>query len=204
MTSARRFRRHRDAHNPESVRHVPGTVAALRRSSASHVGATHLSRTVAAFLQSPNGPDMSLFRRSSPRTRPADHTTVDSSEADPPVKEVTLLIENADGKRALIERAARALPEDEVLVEVRDLVGERRSFGTVPQSPNARIVAREAPVVLRGGLTSLVAYYRVPANELQAREEHFEAGNFSHAYDVSLRVVSRGRAAPTPKTAVVA
>ena len=147
---------------------------------------------------------MSLFRRSSARTRPTDQTPVDAPEADPPVKEVTLLIENADGKRALIERAARALPEGEVLVEVRDLVGERRSFATVPQSPNARLVAREAPVVLRGGLTSLVGYYRVPANELQAREEHYEAGAFSHAYDVSLRVISRGSAPSVTKTQVVA
>lgn len=141
---------------------------------------------------------MSLFRRSSPSAFRA--TPAPAASADPPVREVTLLIETPEGREALLARAADALPAGEVLVQVKDLVGERRSFRTVPDSERAVLVAREAPVILRGGLTSLVSYYRVPADDARAREEHFENGEFSHAYDVDLSVVSRGRASATPRS----
>lgn len=134
---------------------------------------------------------MSLFRRSSP---PARIEPAPTRSADPPIQEVTLVVQGDRARAALIERAESSLPKDEVLVQVKDLVGQRRSFQTMPIDARARLVAREPPVVLRGGLTSLVAYYRVPADALQAREEHFENGKFSHAYDVTLRVVGRGRA----------
>lgn len=126
---------------------------------------------------------MSLFRRSAPPAR---------ATPPAPVRELTLLIESDAGRVGLFARAEKCLPDGEVLVQVRDLVGERRSFRTVPLHADARLVAREPPVVLRGGLTSLVSYYRVPLERLQAREEHFEGGRFSHAYDVTLRIVGRG------------
>lgn len=143
---------------------------------------------------------MSLFRRSTPpaRIEPAPP----SASSDPPVKEVTLVLENERGRVGLFAQAERALGENEVLVQVKDLLGTRRSFRTVPLDPRARLVARELPVVLRGGLTAVASYYRVPADGLAAREEHYEGGEFSHAYDVTLRIVSRGRA--TEKTPVPA
>ena len=125
---------------------------------------------------------------------------------DPPappgqVVEPTLVVENDRGRVALFARAERSLPPGEVLVQVKDLGGERRAFRTVPLDPRARLVAEEPALVLRGGLTSLVRYYRVPSDGLAAREEHYEHGALSHSYDVTLRVVGRGR---VPDKAVVA
>lgn len=100
----------------------------------------------------------------------------------------TLLVCNDQGRLNLLARAERSMPKDEVIVHVRDLVGRRRSFRTTPVSPRAELVATEPPAVLRGGLTALVSYYRLPANELGAVEHHYEDGVLSHRYDVKLRV----------------
>lgn len=110
----------------------------------------------------------------------------------------TLLITNDKGRVHLLARAEKNLPTGEVVVQVKDLVGRRRSFRTVPASPRAELVATEPPLVLRGGLTSLVSYYRVPADELAGIEEHFEDGVFSHRYEVQLRVACRGRSQRVP------
>ncbi|HVM45341.1 MAG TPA: hypothetical protein VM582_05345 [Candidatus Thermoplasmatota archaeon] len=110
----------------------------------------------------------------------------------------TLLITNDKGRVNLLARAERSLPPGEVIVQVKDLVGRRRAFRTTPASPKAELVAQEAPLVLRGGLTSLVSYYRVPANELAASEEHYEDGVLSHTYQVQLRVACRGRSQRVP------
>lgn len=106
----------------------------------------------------------------------------------------TLIVCNDQGRVNLLARAERTLPAGEVIVQVKDLVGRRRSFRTTPTSPRAELIATEPPLVLRGGLTSLVSYYRVPANELGAIERHYEEGAFSHSYDVKLRVACQGRA----------
>jgi len=108
------------------------------------------------------------------------------------VTHATLLITNDRGRVNLLARAERCLPKGEVIVQVKDLVGRRRSFRTTPTSPQAELVAQEPPLVLRGGLTSLVSYYRVPADELTATEEHYENGVLSHTYTVTLRVACRG------------
>lgn len=105
----------------------------------------------------------------------------------------TLLITNDKGRVNLLARAERSLPAGWVLVQVKDLVGRRRAFRTSPTSEQAELVASEPPFVLRGGLTSLVSYYRVPADELGAIEEHFEDGALSHSYEITLRVACRGR-----------
>lgn len=104
----------------------------------------------------------------------------------------TLLITNDKGRVNLLARAERFLPAGEVIVQVKDIVGRRRSFRTVPKSARAQLVASEPALVLRGGLTSLVSYYRVPADELEAVEEHAENGTVTHTYDVKLRVACRG------------
>lgn len=110
----------------------------------------------------------------------------------------TLLITNDRGRVNLLARAERSLPKGDVIVQVKDLVGLRRAFRTTPTSPMAELVAQEPPLVLRGGLTSLVSYYRVPADELTAIEEHFENGALSHSYDVTLRVACRGERVRLP------
>lgn len=106
----------------------------------------------------------------------------------------TLLIVNDKGRVNLLARAERSLPAGDVIVQVKDLVGRRRAFRTRPVSPRAELVASEPPLLLRGGLTSLVSYYRVPADELDAIEDHFENDDLSHSYSIKLRVACRGRA----------
>lgn len=110
----------------------------------------------------------------------------------------TLLITNDRGRVHLLARAERSLPQGEVIVQVKDLIGQRRAFRTVPTSPRAELVAQEAPLVLRGGLTSIVSYYRVPADELAGTEEHYEQGVLSHKYDVKLRIACRGERVQLP------
>ena len=112
--------------------------------------------------------------------------------------QTTLLITNDRGRVALLARAERSLPKGDVIVQVKDLVGQRRAFRTVPASPLAELVAQEPPLVLRGGLTSIVSYYRVPADELAATEEHYERGVLSHKYEIKLRVACRGERVPLP------
>lgn len=138
---------------------------------------------------------MRLFRR--PGLAPSEGDA--PPEQPPPVHELSLVIESDRGRAALFAQAERALPAGEVLVQARDLIGEHRSFTTLPLDPRATLVAKESPVVLRGGLTSIVRYYRVPADSMRAREEHYEDGRFSHAYEVTMRVVGRGRATPKPR-----
>lgn len=108
----------------------------------------------------------------------------------------TLVICSDKGRVNLFARAQRCLSADEVVVQVKDLVGQRRAFRTTPRSERAELIATEPPIVLRGGLTSLISYYRVPAGELDGIEEHFAGGAWSHSYDVKLRVACRGSAAP--------
>lgn len=132
---------------------------------------------------------MSLFGRSSSRAQ--------GPATAPECPEVTLVIERDVGRVHLFAWAEKHLPEGLVLAQVKDLSGERRAFRTTPTDPRAKLVAREVPVVLRGGLTSLVSYYVVPADALDAREEHLEHGAVTHHYDVKLRVVGRGAALET-------
>lgn len=128
-----------------------------------------------------------------PRT-PATETL---SPARPPARlSATLLIESEEGRLALLTRAEKSLRPGEVLVQVKDLVGRRRAFETRPSHPQAELVAREPARILRGGLTQLVSYWRVPEDGLDAVESHFENGEFSHSYDVKLRVAARAARSP--------
>lgn len=108
----------------------------------------------------------------------------------------TLLICGDQARANLLARAEKSLSAGEVIVQVKDLVGRRRACRTTPTSSKAELVATEPALVLRGGLTVLMSYYRVPADELGAREEHYESERLSHAYDVKLRIACRGRATP--------
>lgn len=110
--------------------------------------------------------------------------------------ETTLLVCSDKGRVGLLARAEKCLPADEVIVQVKDLVGRRRAFRTRLTSPRAKLVATEPALVMRGGLTALVSYYRVPATELDAVESHYENGNLTHSYEIKLRVACRGSAKP--------
>lgn len=103
-----------------------------------------------------------------------------------------VVIENEKGRNALLARAEASLPEGECLVKVVDVIGLRRSVRTTPKDERAVLVAREVPVVLRGGLTSLVSYYRVPADALDATETHYLGEAVSHTYEVLLNVARVG------------
>lgn len=117
----------------------------------------------------------------------------------PPVPPPTLLITNDRGRAHLLARAERSLPPDEVIVQVKDIVGRRRSFRTLPSSPRAQLVASEPALVLRGGITALVSYYRVPADELDGIEEHGENGKVTHTYPIRLRIACRGAREARPQ-----
>lgn len=106
----------------------------------------------------------------------------------------TLLICSDQGRANLLARAERSLPVGEVIVQVKDLIGRRRAFRTLPVSPRAELVASEPALVLRGGLTLLISYYRVPADELAAVESHAECDVHTHDYQVQLRVACHGQA----------
>lgn len=108
----------------------------------------------------------------------------------------TVLVCNNAGRLHFLARASRSLPAGEVLVQIRDLVGHKRTFRTRPLSTRAVLVASEAPLVLRGSLTALISYYRVPAAELGAVEIHTERGRPARSESARLRVVCRGRAEP--------
>lgn len=104
-----------------------------------------------------------------------------------------LLIGGEDQRDQLFDWAERELAQGECLVEVRDLIGARRGFTTLPEHPDAELVARALPKLLRGRLLSHVSWYRVPQNALDAIETHTDAGVVTHTYDTMLRPVVRGR-----------
>ena len=120
-----------------------------------------------------------------------------STAAAPPLApsegKALLVIESQAGRAAFLAWAEKHLPEGQAIVEVRGLVGRRRAFRTVPKDPRAELVAMEAPLVMRGSLTALVHYYRVPTDGLDAEERHYEDGEFSHKYEVPLKVARLGK-----------
>lgn len=103
-----------------------------------------------------------------------------------------VVIESEKGRQALLARAESGLPEGECLVKIVDVIGLRRSVRTTPADKRAVLVAREVPTVLRGGLTSVVSYYRVPADALDATETHYVGEAISHTYEVMLNVARVG------------
>jgi hypothetical protein len=116
-----------------------------------------------------------------------------SAPTTPSEGKALLVIENASGRESFLSWAEKHLPEGDAIVEVRGLVGRRRAFRTVPTDPRAELVAMEAPLVMRGSLTALVHYYRVPVDGLDAEERHYEDGEFSHKYEVPLKVARLGK-----------
>lgn len=113
--------------------------------------------------------------------------------AEDDATETYLLIEDERGRDALLRRAKRELVEGECLVEVKDLHARRRYFTTRPRDPDARLVARAPPRLLRGSLLSVVSWYVVRLDRLDGVETHHEKGRFSHAYEVRLSPLIRGR-----------
>ena len=116
-----------------------------------------------------------------------------SAPVTPSEGKALLVIESQAGRDSFLAWAEKHLPEGEALVEVRGLVGRRRAFRTVPKDKRAELVAMEAPMVMRGSLTALVHYYRVPVDGLDGEERHYEDGEFSHKYEVPLKVARLGK-----------
>jgi hypothetical protein len=110
----------------------------------------------------------------------------------------TIVIENERARLGFYSMAERALPAGRVVVQVKGLHGRRRAFTTIPLAADAELVAIEAPLVMRGGLTQVVAYYSVLERDLDATEVHAEDGEETHRYAVKLRVACR-RGAPVPQ-----
>lgn len=105
---------------------------------------------------------------------------------------VCLILESDAGREALLRAAEAGLREGECLVKIVDIIGLRRSVRTAPKDTRAELVARERPLVLRGGLTSLVSYYKVPNEALEATETHWMGAEVSHTYDVMMNVARVG------------
>lgn len=114
------------------------------------------------------------------------------------VHEPLVHIETDEGRRAFLARAEKSLAPDECLVKLVDLVGPRRSVRTVPKDARVKLVAQETPIVLRGGLTSLVSYYVAPRDGLAARETHYLGDDESHHYDIQMNVARAGPPARKP------
>jgi hypothetical protein len=116
-----------------------------------------------------------------------------SAPTTPAEGKALLVIENQSGREAFLAWAEKHLPEGHAVVEVRGLVGRRRAFRTVPADSRAELIAMEVPLDMRGSLTALVHYYRVPVDGLDAEERHYEDGAFSHKYEVPLKVARLGK-----------
>ena len=74
---------------------------------------------------------------------------------------LVLLLESDEGRERFLARASDGLAEGERIVRATELVGERKLVLTLPMDAAAELVARETPMVLPGGFTALVSYYRV-------------------------------------------
>lgn len=103
-----------------------------------------------------------------------------------------LVLESDEGRAAFLEQARRELAAGECLVEIKDVASSRRAFETRPTDPRARLVAKAVPKLVRGRLLVEASYYVVPADSLDARETHFEAGEYSHHYDILLKPLVGG------------
>lgn len=74
---------------------------------------------------------------------------------------LVLLLENEKGRDAFLSMAADALPVGERIVKVSELRGEDTLVLMLPCDASAELVARETPMIVPGGFTALVSYYRV-------------------------------------------
>ena len=86
---------------------------------------------------------------------------------------LVLLLETDVAVERFLAMASDALPAGERIVRATEIVGESKLIVTLPRDAGAELVAREAPMVLPGGLTALASYYRVrdaAALEIEMRE----------------------------------
>lgn len=104
-----------------------------------------------------------------------------------------LIIESDAGRSSFLDRIAAELGEDMCLVRIADVIGMRREMKTTPKDSAAILVAKETPLILRGGLTSLVFYYVIPRDSLEAVEVHSVGGQQTHQYPVVLHIARWGR-----------
>lgn len=112
----------------------------------------------------------------------------------PGAEDVLLVVTGDDAKTQLLEWAAQRLPEGECLVEAPALAGEKRAFTTTPLHPSAQAVAATPPTLVRGRLLERKVYYRVPADERDAHEHHYENGKLVESRKIHLQPLAQGQA----------
>ena len=107
-----------------------------------------------------------------------------------------LIVENSQGRERLFQAAEEGLAENEAIVKLTDTISLEHSTLTVPASPVAEVVAREAPKLLPGGVTALISYVKVPADMLRATEYRMEGTEIVACREVTLQAerIGRGRA----------
>lgn len=88
---------------------------------------------------------------------------------------LVLLLQTEAARDRFLAMAADALPAGERIVRATERVGEHTMTVTLPRDATAELVAREPPLVLPGGFTALVSYYRVRddagALEIEMRDD---------------------------------
>lgn len=104
-----------------------------------------------------------------------------------------LIVENSQGRERLYAAAEEGLGENEAIVKITDTISLESSTLTVPMSPIAEVVAREAPKLLPGGVTALISYVKLPADALKATEYRMEGTEVVASREVSLQPERIGR-----------
>lgn len=104
-----------------------------------------------------------------------------------------LIVENSQGRERLLRAAEEGLSENEAIVKITDTISLEHSTLTVPLSHEAEVIAREAPKLLPGGVTALISYVKLPAENLKAMEYRMEGTQIVASRDVTLQAERFGR-----------
>ena len=112
-----------------------------------------------------------------------------------------LIVENSQGRERLFRAAEDHLSENEAIVKLTDTISLEHSTLTVPTSPVAEVIAREAPKLLPGGVTALISYVKLPADQLKATEYRMEGTEVVASREVTLQAerIGRGKGPATPR-----
>ncbi|MFA5860989.1 MAG: hypothetical protein WDA16_04780 [Candidatus Thermoplasmatota archaeon] len=98
-----------------------------------------------------------------------------------------LIVENSQGRERLFRAAEEGLGENEAIVKITDTISLEHSTLTVPMSHGAEVIAREAPKLLPGGITALISYVKLPADNLKATEYRMEGTQIMSSREIVLQ-----------------
>jgi hypothetical protein len=104
-----------------------------------------------------------------------------------------LIVENSQGRERLFQAAEEGLGENEAIVKITDTISLEHSTLTVPMSHGAEVLAREAPKLLPGGITALISYVKLPADNLKATEYRMEGTQIVSSREVTLQAERVGK-----------